>query len=128
MLRTTFIIADRTGAIELTLWGIPEQINVGTSYIFKNVKGNYLSTNPDTQIEKTQDLKNVVTDMVFKPKQDLIKVAGVGIQTVHKCMLCKASLELNESLKSFKWSSCNKRQLTESVETAIKCKVTGKKG
>ena len=65
--------------------------------------------------------------MIFKPKQDLIKVAGVGIQTVHKCMLCKASLELNESFKNFKCSSCNKRQLTEYVDTAIKCKVTGKK-
>ena len=68
------------------------------------MKGNYfetkkLSTNPDTQIEKTQDLKNVVTDMIFKPKQDLIKVAGVAFRQFTNACCVKHPLNSMKALK-----------------------------
>ena len=65
--------------------------------------------------------------MIFKPKQELIKVAGVSTETIFKCIFCKASIEINENLTSVKCSSCKKRQLKETVDETTKCEITGKK-
>ena len=58
MLRTTFIIADDSGSIELTLLGSAGQIKVGSSYTFNSVtvktfdQKNKMSTNPDSNIKQ----------------------------------------------------------------------------
>ena len=107
MMRTPYIIADSTGAVELTLWGVPEQISVGNSYIFKKVTvkcfdSKELSTNPETTFKKTSDIKDAVAEMLFKPKQELIKVltALIGSQCYFHLLLLQLVLCGVAALKS----------------------------
>jgi hypothetical protein len=55
--KTGFVIADRAPAVELTLWGPPEQILVSASYKFENVtvkafETKILTTTMNTRITK----------------------------------------------------------------------------
>ena len=86
-----------------------------------------LSTNPDTSIRKTEDIKNVVQAPVFKPKIEIVQVLGVTISTTFKCCFCKAQIDVNQEISTVKCATCHKRQLIELVDQSIKCEIKAKK-
>lgn len=131
MLRTTFIVADSSSSIDLTLWGPAEQLIVGGTYTFHDLTVKFyekkkVTTNPDTTFKRVNDIKTVNTETIFKPRQETIEVYGVKIETVNKCCFCSSVLTINQNLSSIKCIKCAKRQLTECVIKATKCEITAK--
>jgi len=107
--RTEFIIAEATAAINQTLWGPPEQIKEDTTYTLKNITikifdEKLLSTNPHTEIFKTNTLDNVV-DLAQGTKPIQGNITGVTISKTNLCQFCNTSVEINEALASIKCTS-----------------------
>ena len=74
MLRTAFIVADKTASIEITVWGPPDQITVGMSYDFRHLTVQFfgskkLSTTVESIINRVEDIKDVSTTPLVKPKR-----------------------------------------------------------
>jgi DNA-directed RNA polymerase subunit RPC12/RpoP len=134
MQRTTFIIADESTAIQLTLWGPEDQILVDNCYKFENLsikvfECTKLSTNPYTRITKVDALQNVhVTDLDLIQKSNVKilkgKICGVDIQLQYKCFFCKANVTINEDIQSLKCPECLKRQLTSTVSKNVKTELS----
>ena len=77
--RTTFIIADQTGNMRLTLWGDSKQIIVNKTYTFENLtvrffKEKMVSTNPNTSIKEAKDTISKTTDLSQNKRKDLISL------------------------------------------------------
>lgn len=132
MKRTTFIIADETAAIHLTLWGSDDQVVQDSSYKFENLsiksfECTKLSTNPYSIISKVDDIENVVDDDSVDDvnvKQLQGTISGVAIEMQYKCFFCKASVTVNEDIQSLKCPGCQKRQLVSTVTKHVKAEIT----
>lgn len=96
MTRTSFIIADRTTAIELTLWGNEDKLVEGHSYKLNNLsiktfESTKLSTNPYSTITCIPDIGQVTDDDVEDINTSTIRgtICGVNIDTHDKCFFVK---------------------------------------
>ena len=74
MLRTTFIVANATGTIDITVWGPPDQINVGSSYNFINCTVKFyekkkLTSNQETIIKRVEDIKKRIKQSCIQTKR-----------------------------------------------------------
>ena len=132
MMRTQYVIADETSAINLTLWGPPDQITEASTYSFSNVtvktfEIRKLCTNSDTAIKRVQNLENISNTTVYKAKLEVVKIVAVKITTMSKCSFCNSQITLNDALTSVKCPKCLRRQLNESVLKFTKCEITGQK-
>jgi len=125
--RTEFIIADATAAMKLTLWGPPEQLKEDSTYTFKNLtikmfEEKLLSTNPQTQILKTNMLETVV-DLPESTKPIEGHIKSVTICKRNSCQFCDTNVEVNKALVSIKCTNCNKRQLVTSIKQQTICDI-----
>ena len=130
MTRTTSVKADSTEAIEITIWGPIDQINVGSGYEFKNytlkvLDEKKLSTKKDSAIKRIEDLNNICKAPLSKPKDEVIEIMGIKIDTTTKCVFCSSTLVINETINSVKCMTCYKRQLNKNVSTCTRCEITG---
>ena len=132
MKRTTFIIADATAAIQLTLWGPEEQILVDNCYKFENLsiktfECTKLSTTPYTKIIKCKEIEDVVDETLILCKGIAVvtgTISGATIEIQNKCFFCKNAVTINEDITSLKCNTCNKRQLVTTVLKEIKTEIT----
>jgi len=133
MKRTTFISADATAAIQLTLWGPEEQILVDNCYKFENLsiktfEYTKLSTTPYTNIMKCNEIEDVVDKTLIVCKGVTVvtgTISGATIEIQHKCFFCKNLVTINDDIKALKCQSCNKRQLVTTVLKDVKTEIAG---
>ena len=115
MLRTTFIIADITGSMDITIWGPTDHRTVGSSYTFENVQSNIMkskkkiSSTPDTVIKRVEDVKNVFKIPVFTATEDLLEIQSAKIKSIN--LFCKSEVHVNMKISTTKFTNCGNRQL-----------------
>ena len=126
--RTTFIIADQTGNMRLTLWGDPKQIIVNKTYTFENLtvrffKEKMVSTNPNTSIKEAKDI-NIQNYRPVTEQKKRSTIIGVNFTEETHCCFCNFLVKNNKLVTSIKCGKCNVRQLNSAVNTITNCIIT----
>ena len=126
--RTTFIIADKTAAIELTYWGDDADLKVGSTYHFSSItvklfQTKKLSTTKETTIVEVEDVGPVARYTSDEVKLE-VTIMGINLSTDSVCVFCGNKIQINEDLSTVKCNTCNKRSLKQNVEKKTKCELS----
>lgn len=97
--KRTHVIADKTGVIELTMWGLQQTIEIGswydfTSVSFRTFQGKFLSTTKDTQISMAVCTDTTCTVEETMSESITAQIIGAKVKLIHLCLLkyCLADL------------------------------------
>jgi len=89
--KRTFLIADKTGAIELTMWGLQHTIEIGSWYDFTSVSfrtfqgKKFLSTTKDTHVSSAICTDTTCTVEETTSESVTAEIIGAKVKIIHLC-------------------------------------------
>ena len=66
-------------------------------------------------IKKAKEIKNVAPATIVTPKEVVVEIQSVKIDTAQKFLFCFKAVEKKENLTTIKCNSCNRKQPTNKL-------------